>query len=261
MADTLLNLFANLDAGMATFVVVVFFLAGIIKGVVGFGMPLFAITVLAFVMPLSAAIATNVGPSMVTNVVQALRGPYFLALLKRLWPFLVPAIGLIWFGIGIQVQVDPAYPGLALGVLAILFALVSFSKLKLAIPQHRERVVGFLIGIVNGIVTGITGIFIIPGGLFLQALGLKRDELVQALGLLFMLSTLTIGIVFTIRSLMTPGLVLLSLLAIVPGLLGMRIGEALRKRLSEELFRVLFLSGIGIIGLSLVIRNGALLMG
>lgn len=256
-----MSLVAAVDPAMAVFVVLVFFLAGIIKGVVGFGMPLFAITVLASTMPLSMAIATNVGPSLITNVVQAFRGPYLVALFKRLWLFLIPAIGLIWFGIAIQVQVDPAYPGLALGVLAILFALVSFSKLKLTVPPQRERLAGFLVGIVNGIVTGITGVFIIPGGLFLQALGMKRDELVQALGLLFMLSTFTIGVVFTVKALMTPALAALSVLAIPPALVGMRIGEALRKRLSEELFRMLFLSGIGVIGLSLVIRNGAALMG
>lgn len=256
-----MSLVVAVDPAMAVFVVLVFFLAGIIKGVVGFGMPLFAITVLASTMPLSMAIATNVGPSLITNVVQAFRGPYLVALFKRLWLFLIPAIGLIWFGIAIQVQVDPAYPGLALGVLAILFALVSFSKLKLAVPPQRERLAGFLVGIVNGIVTGITGVFIIPGGLFLQALGMKRDELVQALGLLFMLSTFTIGVVFTVKALMTPALAALSVLAIPPALVGMRIGEALRKRLSEELFRMLFLSGIGVIGLSLVIRNGAALMG
>lgn len=261
MLDILTAAFHALDPVTIIFVVAVFFLAGVIKGSVGFGMPLFAITVLAFIMPLPATIATNVAPSLISNVFQAFRGPYLVALLKRLWPFLVPAIALIWVGIAIQERVNPAYSGLMLGILAILFAAVSFSKLQLNVRPEQERPIGFFLGVINGIMAGITGIFIIPSGLYLQALGLKRDELVQALGLLFMLSTAAIGIIFTAKAIMTPSLAVLSLSAVPSALVGMRLGEGLRKRLSEQLFRRLFLSGIAVIGVSLVIRNAAALMG
>ncbi len=261
MFDPLAAMFHTLDLATVVFVVTVFLLAGIIKGSVGFGMPLFAITALAFTMPLSAAIATNVAPSLISNVFQAFRGPYLVVLLKRLWPFLVPAIALIWLGIVIQVQINLAYPGLMLGILAILFAAVSFSKLQLSVRPEQEKPVGFILGAFNGILAGVTGIFIILSGLYLQALGLKRDELVQALGLVFMLSTAAIGIIFTAKAIMTSSLAVLSVLAVPAALIGMRLGEGLRKRLSEELFRRLFLAGIALIGLSLVVRNTAALLG
>ena len=253
--------FADLDPGTALLVMGVFFIAGIIKGVVGFGMPLFAITVLAASMPLTTAIAANIAPSFITNIVQAFRGPHLGALFKRLWPFLVPAIGLIWVGIAIQARVDPALPGFLLGLLAMGFAAISFSPFKPRLSARLEKPVGFAVGLVNGVVTGITGIFILPGGLYLQALNLKRDELVQALGLLFMLSTFTIGVLFAVKAILTPALTALSLLAVVPALIGQRIGERLRWRISEALFRTLFLSGLALIGLSLVIRNAAALLG
>lgn len=261
MTDLLTSAFAALDPETIALAVIIFFLAGIIKGVVGFGMPLFAITLLALTMPLTTAIAANVGPSLITNVRQAFRGPYLVALIKRLWPFLVPAIGLIWFGIAIQLQVNEAYPGLMLGVLAVSFAAVSALHYEIRVTPAREKPFGFMLGIVNGLITGVTGIFIIPGGLFLQSLGLKRDELVQALGLLFMLSTAMIGIVFGAKAIMTPSLLVLSVLCIPPALVGLAIGERLRNRLSEEMFRKLFLAGIAILGVSLVVRNGATLMG
>ena len=260
MLDTLLAAFLSLDPQRVALVAAVFFAAGIIKGVVGFGMPLFAITVLASTMPLAVAIATNVGPSLVTNIRQAFRGPHLVALLKRLWPFLIPAIGLIFVGIAVQVRVDAAIPGLALGVLAILFVLVSASGFRLQLAPRHEKPVGFAVGVVNGIVTGITGIFIIPGGLYIQALGLKRDELVQALGLLFLLSTGTIGVLFTYKAIMTLELAVLSALAVPFAFAGMAIGERLRPLLSEETFRRMFLAGIAILGASLVVRNAASLL-
>ncbi|MBV6658196.1 MAG: sulfite exporter TauE/SafE family protein [Devosiaceae bacterium] len=249
----------SLDSGLTATVLVVFFLAGVIKGTVGFGMPLFALTVLAVIMPLTTAIAANVGPSLITNLVQAVKGPYLRALFRRLWPFLVPAIGLIGVGIAIQVRVDPAIPGLLLGLLALAFAAVSLAGWRPSIPANREGPLGFAIGLINGVVTGVTGVFIIPGGLYIQSLGLKRDELVQALGLLFFLSTATIGALFVLGGLMTRELAALSALAIVPALIGQWLGERLRRHLSEALFRKLFLVGIATIGVSLIVRNGAVL--
>jgi uncharacterized membrane protein YfcA len=260
MFDQIASAFAALAPETVALAMMIFFLAGIIKGVVGFGMPLFAISLLALTMPLTTAIAANVGPSLVTNVRQAFRGPYLVVLIKRLWPFLIPAIGLIWFGIAIQLRVNEAYPGLVLGLLAIAFAAISALHYQITIRPGVEKPFGFLLGIVNGLMTGITGIFIIPGGLYLQSLGLKRDEMVQALGLLFMLSTAAIGLIFRIKAIMTPDLVLLSALCIPPGLIGLAIGERLRSRLSEEMFRKLFLAGIAILGVSLVLRNGATLL-
>ncbi|MFK7792649.1 MAG: sulfite exporter TauE/SafE family protein [Devosiaceae bacterium] len=260
MMDALLTAFADLNWGTVALAATIFFLAGIIKGVVGFGMPLFAISLLALVMPLTTAIAANVGPSLTTNVRQAFRGPYLIGLIKRLWPFLIPAIGLIWFGIAIQLRINEAYAGFALGVLAVSYALLTFFKVHLTLTSNQEKPVGFVLGIFNGFITGITGIFIIPGGLYLQSLGLKRDELVQALGLLFMLSTGMIGIVFGIKALMTPTLLLLSLMCIPPAFAGLAIGERLRSRLSEAMFAKLFLVGIAVLGVSLIIRNGSTLL-
>lgn len=256
MLDTFTSTLAALDGQTIALAATIFFLAGIIKGVVGFGMPLFAISVLALSMPLTTAIAANVGPSLTTNVRQAFRGPYLLGLIKRLWPFLIPAIGLIAAGIAIQLRVNEAYPGFVLGILAVTYAILTFFKVQVRLKPAQEKPVGFVLGIANGFITGITGIFIIPGALYLQSLGLKRDELVQALGLLFMLSTGTIGIVFGLKALMTPQLIVLSLCCIPPAFAGLAIGEQLRTRLSEAMFRKLFLVGIGVLGVSLIVRNG-----
>lgn len=261
MIDVIVLAFLSLDLATTALVIVVFFFAGIIKGVVGFGMPLFAVSVLASVISLPTAIAANVGPALVTNVRQAFRGPYLRALIKRLWPFLLPAIAMTWVGVAIQVRVNPAYPGLILGTLAIAFAIISFSRVSLALKPQHEKPVGILVGLINGVVTGITGIFILPGGLYIQALGFSRDELVQALGMLFLVSTIAIGGVFIAKSIMTPSLAALSVLAIAPSVAGMSIGEKLRSRISEVMFRKLFLAGIATIGVSLILRNAIALIG
>ena len=66
-----------------------FFLAGIVKGVTGMGLPTVAMGILgAITSPVSAA-SLLVIPSFVTNFWQLFTGPDFLALVKRLGPMML----------------------------------------------------------------------------------------------------------------------------------------------------------------------------
>ncbi len=45
-------------------------------------------------------------------------------------------------------------------------------------------------GTVTGLIASVTGVFVIPSVPYLQAIGLEKEELLQALGLSFTISTL-----------------------------------------------------------------------
>lgn len=66
-------------------VVLVFVLAGCVKGVTGMGLPTVAMSLLGLWMPPVQAAALLVIPSLATNVAQC-RGPHLRALATRLWP-------------------------------------------------------------------------------------------------------------------------------------------------------------------------------
>ena len=112
---------------------------------------------------------------------------------------------------------------------------------------------GPVAGAANGILTGMTGSFVFPGVVYLQALGLSRDQLVQAMGLLFSISTLVLGWALQAQRLVSGELLLYSLLALLPALFGMAIGRWLRKSLSEIRFRQLFFCGILLLGGSILL--------
>src|SRR3990167_7176669 len=66
-------------------VVVVFVLAGGVKGVTGMGLPTVAVSLLGLWMPPVQAAALLVIPSLATNIAQC-RGPHLRSLVSRLWP-------------------------------------------------------------------------------------------------------------------------------------------------------------------------------
>ena len=100
----------------------------------------------------------------------------------------------------------------------------------------------------------MTGSFVVPGVPYLQALGLPRDMLVQAMGVLFTLSTLALGLALSGRGLLGAETGLISLAAVVPALIGMVIGQRLRRRIDEAAFRKVFFSALLVLGAFIVAR-------
>ncbi|QRY80269.1 sulfite exporter TauE/SafE family protein [Pseudomonas sp. PDNC002] len=237
-------------------IVLTFLLAGLVKGVVGLGLPTVAVGLLGLVMPPMQAAAILVVPSTVTNIWQLAAGPRFLGLLKRLWGMLVGiVIGTLAVGWLLAGENWPAATPL-LGVALILYALLGLSNKRFSVAPRHERWLSPLIGVVTGGITAVTGVFVIPAVPFLQALGLEKDDLVQALGLSFTVSTLALAITLSQHgSLLQADVLGLSLLALLPALIGMYLGTWLRSRISPLAFRRCFFGGLLLLGADLAIRG------
>ena len=231
-----------------------FLLAGIVKGVIGFGLPTVALALLAATIGLTEAIALMLVPSLVTNLWQAIAGGHGRDVLSRIWPYLLPAALTVWFGALVLTRVDVVYLSALLGLLLIAYAGFGLGRPHLSIAPGREIWLAPLLGAVNGAITGMTGTFVVPGVMYLQALGLQRDALVQAMGMLFFTLTAALAIALHSSSLITTELGALSAISVAPALIGMVLGAALRRRMPEDLFRrIFFLSLLGL-GLYILIR-------
>ena len=80
-----------------------------------------------------------------------------------------------------------------LGGLLIIFGGLSLTGIDLQIPEGQENHWGILVGIVGGLMLGMTGIFSVPSVFYLYGLKLTRDELVQALGIVLNIVTVFSG--------------------------------------------------------------------
>lgn len=232
----------------------VFLLAGTVKGVIGLGLPSISLGLLAATMDLRMAMIVLLVPNFATNIWQAFIGGHFWLLLRRLWLFLLAASVAIWFGAAALDVMDTRLLSALLGLLLVVYALIGLTRPPVAISARHEIWAGPLVGLVNGVLTGLTGSFVVPGVLYLQSLGLARDQLVQAMGLLFMTSTLALAVALGGRDMIGGDLLWVSAAGVVPAVLGMLAGQKLRDRLSEAAFRRLFFVALLLLGLYIVGR-------
>ena len=232
-----------------------FLLAGGVKGVIGLGLPTVSLAVLTATVGLQPAMALLLVPSFVTNLWQAVVGGNFVAILRRTLPFLTMATVTVWIGGLVLVAVEVSWLSALLGVLLAVYSALSLTRPAVSLPRAWEGWAGPLAGTVNGVLTGMTGSFVVPGVLYLQAIGLPRDMLIQAMGMLFTVSTVALGVSLGGQNLLSADLGLVSVAAVAPAILGMVLGRKLRQRLSEAKFRRVFFASILVLGLYIIFRS------
>jgi len=244
----------NLDLFELAIVVAVFVLAGVVKGVIGLGLPTIAMGLLGALMAPNQAAAILVVPALLTNVWQIWDGPALKILLRRLWPMLVCALLGTLPAAGILTKANVRLTTALIGGVLMVYALIGLIGVHFKVSRRTEPLLGPLIGLTTGLINGATGIFVVPGVPYVQALDLGKEELVQALAISAFVSTLALALGLGLNSGLGGAMAAPAMIALVAAFVGMRIGKALRSRLSVAVFRRWVLVGLLLLGGSMVAR-------
>ena len=232
----------------------VFALAGFVKGVIGLGLPTVSMGLLAVALPPAHALAIVIVPAIVTNIWQTFVGPYLLDIVRRLWPLMLgTAIG-IRAGADLMTGPYAGYGTVVLGVLLVIYALLGLSQRRFHLPRVHEKWLGGVVGVITGVIAAATGVQVIPSMPFMQAIGMDKDELVQALGVFFTTATVVQAFNLTQAGLLTAATTLPALVAMAAAFAGMFAGQALRSRMNAEQFRRWFLIAMLLLGVYLAIN-------
>ncbi|MCH7390732.1 sulfite exporter TauE/SafE family protein [Acinetobacter dispersus] len=231
-------------------IVMVFIFAGMIKGMIGLGLPAVSMGLLTIAMSPFQAASLLIVPSMITNIWQLFAEGRVWTFVRRFWSLLFGiVIGSVWSFLPTLSQSHGKTSEILLGSMLVLYGLYGLCVKKLPHLAAHERWLSPLVGYIGGAVTVATGVVIIPVVPYLQSLHLNRDELVQALGLTFTVSTICLA-VFLHHNPMQ-GITLdyrLSAVALAAALVGMWLGKKIRYQLNEQRFRRLFFMGLVALG-------------
>jgi len=228
-----------------------FLLAGIVKGVIGLGLPTVAMGLLAVTMPPSHALAIVIVPAIITNIWQTFVGPYLRDIIRRLWPLMVGTVVGIWLNAGMLTGPYARYGTIILGLLLVIYAMLGLSKVRFKVARRDEKWLGIIVGLITGAVSAATGVQVLPSMPFMQAIGMEKDELVQALGVFFTVATVALAFNLTSAGLLSASTALPGAVAMAAAFSGMFIGQAVRSRLQPEAFRRWFLIAMIVLGIYL----------
>jgi hypothetical protein len=210
-----------------------------------------SIGLLAVAMPPSRAIAIVIVPAIVTNIWQTFVGAYLRDIVRRLWPLMAGTVIGVRLNAGMLTGPYAHYGAIVLGGLLVIYGIIGLSQFSFKIARKHEKWVGGIVGVLTGLVSAATGVQVIPSMPFMQAIGMEKDELVQALGVFFTVATLALAFNLTRAGLLSAATALPGAVAMAASFAGMFLGQAVRTRLDPESFRRWFLIAMILLGLYL----------
>ncbi|MFM2130663.1 MAG: hypothetical protein RL477_2209 [Pseudomonadota bacterium] len=230
-------------------------LGGFAKGVTGVGLPMVALPLMSSVIPIKEAVALLYFPILATNFYQAFAGGHFRMALARFWPLLLFLCLFVWIGTWSLVKFDAAIVSMILGLAIAVFAALSLARPSFVIGPRWERPIGVVAGAAGGFFGGLALIGGPPVIMYYVALNLKKEEFISCIALVYLLTLVPAGFSFVSFGVLELRHVVPGLATIVPVVAGLFIGQWLRKRIDQDLFRKILLVSMVVIGLNLIRRG------
>ncbi len=236
---------------LSLYIALAFLLAGMIKGILGMGLPAILMAMLTFAMSPIAAISLIVLTMIAANAVQFYRGPAPIMAVRRYWVFGLSIV----LSIAVTAYHIKAIPEslllTAVGIAMVMFAIPSLIGWRYQVGENRLWQV--VVGVVAGVLGGTSGVWAPPIVMYLMARNLEKDDFIGVTGFLFFAGSLTLAITLGAVDLLTAQILLPSMAGMAIALCGFWIGERVRSRINRALFRKMLLWAFLVLGLRLLI--------
>ena len=227
---------------------------GLVKGTLGVGLPLFAVPIMSLMIGSTQAIALVSMPVLVSNIWQAWQEGNWKASLKRFWPLIVSQGSMTVLAVYCTLSFSVKQLNMLVAFAVVLAVITMLFKPSFNIPPHREKLMGGLVGALSGILGGVSSLMGPILISYTMSLKLQRDEFVGAISVIYLMAALPLYVAMFSFGRMEPIDLGYSVLALIPMAIGMRVGQKLRHRLSEEGFRKVLLGFLIFVAILLVLR-------
>ncbi len=229
-----------------------YFISAFLKGISGLGFSTICLGLLAMFLEPKLAIPLVFLPSLSSNLIVMLEVGHFFESLKRFWVLILSALPGLVIGILFLNNSGSDGPRLILGIIMLIYSLWAFRIEVMHLSERLEKVLLVPVGVISGMVNGITGSQIMPIMPFLLSLKMDRNVLVQTMNCAFSFNTLVMITGFSTIGLFTLPVMSLSIAGILPVALGVYLGGRIRRRASEALFRRMVLGLLMLMGTILI---------
>jgi uncharacterized protein len=229
--------------------------AGLLKGIIGVGMPVVALPLLSLFIDIKSAAMLLSMPLIFSNLPQALEGGNNGRCLMQLMPVILGMIPGLFLGVRVLLALDANVAKIIAGLVIMGVGGVTLLAPKLQLQSRLVLPTGITFGFFGGILGGIAAM---PGPLvfiFLLAKGLRGKAFTKEASLYLVVSAGLLAILLTASRQFSWLDVSVSTAAMLPVVLGMYVGQHMRDKIAPETFKKLVLIAVIAAGAELL-RHG-----
>jgi uncharacterized protein len=231
---------------------VAFFLGGVLKGVIGLGMPLVAIPLISIVMPVAKAIPLMVLPGFIMNLIQMRQAWNGRMPLRTWWPLLLGMASGVMIGGYFAASAPESLMRGILGGAVVGFVALNFTRIELPARHVESPVTGLGMGGITGLFGGMTGVFGPTLAMYFLARRLEKERFVWIMAVVMLTGVVFLGGTLSAMGGFSREQVMGTLVVLLPSWLGLTAGAWVRRRVSQDRFRKIALSALFVTGASLI---------
>jgi uncharacterized membrane protein YfcA len=230
-------------------------LAAFVKGAVAFGFPTVATPLLALITDVKTAVAISILPNIVMDGIQAVRRPGALATIRR--HAVLYAMGIVGTVLGtyLLARFSDRHSLLLLGGFVLAFVAINLARPRMHVRPEWAPYLPAPVGLVAGLVGGVTNVHGTPLVLYFYALGMEKTEFVRAIALAFLVYKAAQLAAVVHVGMMTAALFGWSVLATLAALVGFGLGLRVQDRMNQATFNRVVLVVLAALGVFLVARG------
>ncbi|MBO6521757.1 MAG: sulfite exporter TauE/SafE family protein [Rhodospirillales bacterium] len=245
----------GLPADIVILLAFAIFMGGIAKGISGVALPIVTLSIaLNFVEP-RTGLAAIILSIVVTNVWQAFGARNILIPVRRFWFMAIVFLIFLYTGSLLATRVESWVLFLVIGGAAIVFTATQFYKPDAPpLTPRTEKIVGPIVGVIAGLMGGMTVVWGPPIMMFLFLLRADKEMWVASISFLYLLGSVPLALFYYDNGILADDMLWLSAAACIPAMAGIMIGERIRRYINEALFRKVLLIIIFVGGLNMIRR-------
>ena len=227
---------------------------GLVKGTLGFGMPMVALPIIAFIIPPTTAMILLCAPIFLTNFLQ-IKFRQGVSSYRFLPMFLSLIVGLI-IGARLILEINVKTITQIIAVSIIFAALVNCFGIKIKnINKNHENTITSLIGFGSGILGGLSTFYGPPMLAYLVAVDLPKEKFVRTVSTMYFIGSFPLYGSLIYYGFATKEDLIFSLILIIPAFIAQQLGTKIRDKFNQKQFRICILITLIILGLSLLVKT------
>jgi hypothetical protein len=240
------------------FIVLIIILAvlsgGLVKGTLGFGMPMVALPIIAFVLPATTAMILLCAPIILTNFLQ-IKFKQGVSSYRFLPMFLSLILGLI-IGARLILEINLNTITQIIAISIIFAALVNCFGIRINnINKSSEKIITIIIGFGSGILGGLSTFYGPPLLAYLVAADLPKEKFVRTVSTMYFIGSFPLYGSLIYYGFATTADLIVSVCLLLPAFISQQIGTKIRDKINQKQFRICILSTLIVLGVSLLIKT------
>ena len=177
---------SNIDYFILFQVILIFFVGGVVKGLIGVGLPTVILTFLSFIFDIKLSISIILLPIILSNLYQMIDGKYLKQIINDTKFFQISAFLFVFPGFYFLLLLNSNTILIILAIILIFNSTLSLIKYEIQFKNFRSKYYQLFIGSTTGVVTGVTGIYTMPFIFLIQSLQYTKNQVIQLMGLTFL---------------------------------------------------------------------------